>query len=137
MCQVCGHRARLRNTMWTHVDRKHSEQSREKMNTKYDCVFCQVKRIGLDGLRKHVTIHHPEKGFNKSDHERVENQSNVDAVHIESCKAPGCFYISSKRLELIDHKKAAHPSVPDYFQAQGKLYNVDLTAESLDEGFVE
>ena len=40
--QVCGQKVRLRNSMWNHVERKHSEQSREKMKMKYDEVCCST-----------------------------------------------------------------------------------------------
>ena len=127
VCLVCDYRAEKKNTMWKHVKRSHDQDTLDPLalDQKLDCVFCESKNLEIGDLRKHVSIHHPEKGFNKSDHEKSDLESKTKS-HFESCKAPSCFYIGSNKFDLLNHKMSTHESVPDYFKKTGRQYNVDL-----------
>merc|ERR1719242_1691728 len=88
VCLVCDYRAEKKNTMWKHVKRSHDQDTLDPLalDQKLDCVFCESKNLEIGDLRKHVSIHHPEKGFNKSDHEKSDLESKTKS-HFESCKA--------------------------------------------------
>ena len=96
----CGYTANYQTLLRRHI--KHVHELR-----RYNCAFCDLRGIGVDGLRKHVKKHHEGMTFSKDDHPMCD-PSEVRAEQTFSCDIGGCQFTAPNRWTLRDHKETAH-----------------------------
>ena len=96
----CGYTANYQTLLRRHI--KHVHELR-----RYNCAFCDLRGIGVDGLRKHVKKHHEGMTFSKDDHPMCD-PSEVRAEQTFSCDIGGCQFTAPNRWTLRDHKETTH-----------------------------
>ena len=98
----CNYRANFQTLLRRHIVHVHEK-------VRYNCAFCDVKGIGVDGLRKHVKGHHPERPWIKDEHPQSD-PSDIKEDKSFTCDIESCDFIAPNRWTLKAHKETHQTS---------------------------
>ena len=99
VCEIegCNYKANFQTLLRRHIVHVHEK-------VRYNCAFCDVKGIGVDGLRKHVKGHHSERPWRKDDHPQSD-PSEIKEDQTFTCDIESCTFTAPNRWTLRAHKE--------------------------------